>query len=460
MIRWLGTRVSQVAERWVPDPFVIAIALTMATLALCWIVTGSTLLEVIGWWGGRVKGDALLPREQGVWKLLTFSMQMCLILVTGHALASAPMVKRAIAALADRPRTSAQAVALTSIVAMSCALVNWGLGLIVGALIARDVALSAKRRGLPLHYPILGAAGYTGLLVWHGGLSGSAPLKVTQEQEMVRILGEGVTPMPLSETIFSAMNLTIVGLLLIAVPLILSWMHPSASDEIQEIGEEQAPQQREQEGPLNHLTPAQRLDRSTLLAWALAGLVGAYLVVYLSKLGVDRIGPNGINLAFISLGLALHASPKAYGDAISDAARGCAGIILQFPLYAGIMGLMALSGLVTEFAQALGDSVSPDALAPLTFLSAGGVNLFVPSGGGQWALQGPVIVEAAQSLDVPMSKVIMAFAHGDAWTNMLQPFWALPLLGITGLKASQLVGYTATLMLLVLPIFLGCFLLF
>ena len=124
------------------------------------------------------------------------------------------------------------------------------------------------------------------------------------------------------------------------------------------------------------------------------------------------------------------------------------------------MGLMALSGLVSEFANILSQNVSADALAPVTFLSAGGVNLFVPSGGGQWALQGPVVVETARALEVPLSKVIMAFAHGDAWTNMLQPFWALPLLGITGLKASQLVGYTATLMLLVLPLFMACFFLF
>ena len=434
--------------------------LTMATIALCWAATGSSLLEVIGWWGGRVKDDALLPKEQGVWKLLTFSMQMCLILVTGHALASSPLVKRGIARVADMPRSSGQAVTLTAVIAMACALLNWGLGLIVGALVARDVAMSARRRGVKVHYPILGAAGYTGLLVWHGGLSGSAPLKVTQSKEMVKILGEGVAPIPLSATVFSPMNLAIVLSLLICVPLFLAWMHPSAEADVDEINDAQMPPAPPADRETSAKTPAERLDSSPLLAWGLALTVGAYLVVYLNKLGVDRIGPNGINLAFISLGLALHASPKAYAAAISDATRGCAGIILQFPLYAGIMGLMALSGLVSEFANILSQNVSADALAPVTFLSAGGVNLFVPSGGGQWALQGPVVVETARALEVPLSKVIMAFAHGDAWTNMLQPFWALPLLGITGLKASQLVGYTATLMLLVLPLFMACFFLF
>jgi short-chain fatty acids transporter len=460
MIRWLGAHVSRFAGRWVPDPFAIAILLTLGTALLCWVSSDLGLLEVIGLWGGRIQHGELLPKERGVWLLLTFAMQMCLILVTGHALASSPPLKRAIAHLASRPSSSAQAITMTAVVAMLCALLNWGLGLIVGALLAREVASAARRRGLRLHYPILGAAGYTGLLVWHGGLSGSAPLKVTQRKEMARILGDGVDPIPLGETIFSAMNLSIIAGLLIVVPLLLVLMHPDDDDDIQEITDAQTPQVAPAPVSAGPLTPAQRLETSPLLAWGLALMVGAYLVLYLDKLGVDRIGPNGINLAFLSLGLALHGSPRSYGDAVARATQGCSGIILQFPLYAGIMGMMALSGLVTEFAGDVSEAVSPAALAPVTFLSAGAVNLFVPSGGGQWALQGPVVVETAQALKVPVSKVIMAFAHGDAWTNMLQPFWALPLLGITGLKASQLVGYTATLMLLVLPVFLGCFLLF
>jgi short-chain fatty acids transporter len=460
VIRWLGARVSRVAGRWVPDPFAVAILLTLGTALICWLASDLGLLEVIGLWGGRVYNGKLLPEERGVWLLLNFAMQMCLILVTGHALASSPPLKRAIAALADRPSSSAQAITLTAVVAMVCALLNWGLGLIVGALLAREVATSAQRRGLRLHYPILGAAGYTGLLVWHGGLSGSAPLKVTQSKEMARILGDGVAPIPLGETIFSAMNLSIIGALLIVVPLLLVWMHPDDEADIQEIEDAQLSEVEARAPSAAALTPAQRLERSPLLAWGLALMVGAYLVLYLDILGVDRIGPNGINLAFLCLGLALHGSPSSYGLAITRATKGCAGIILQFPLYAGIMGMLSLSGLVTEFAGAVSDAVSPGALAPMTFLSAGAVNLFVPSGGGQWALQGPIVVETAQALHVPVGKVIMAFAHGDAWTNMLQPFWALPLLGITGLKASQLVGYTATLMLLVLPIFLAAFLIF
>ncbi len=245
MIRWLGARLSRFAERWVPDPFAIALMLTLVTLVLCWVTTSHNPLELIGLWGGRVKQGELLPGEGGVWRLLTFAMQMCLILVTGHALASSPPIRGAITTIANRPRDAGQAVALTALIAMGCALVNWGLGLIVGALMARDVAVSAKRRGVRVHYPILGAAGYTGLLVWHGGLSGSAPLKVTQTREMVKILGEGVAPIPLGETIFSSMNLTIVAAMLIAVPLLLVLMHPKNTDAIAEITLEGAQTTRE-----------------------------------------------------------------------------------------------------------------------------------------------------------------------------------------------------------------------
>jgi short-chain fatty acids transporter len=343
---------------------------------------------------------------------------------------------------------------------MSFALVNWGLGLIVGALLAREMAVASKRRGLRVHYPLLGAAGYTGLLVWHGGLSGSAPLKITQTKDLAEILGRtDITPITLADTLFSPMNLAVCGALLVVVPLILMTMAP-ADDEIVEIADDPAPSPAAELASDEPLTPAQRLERSPILVWLVAAVSGFYLVRYLGKIGVASIDLNGINLVFLTLGLVLHGSARAYGEAITNGVRGCAGIILQFPFYAGIMGVMALSGLVGVLAQGVIDVANEATFAPLTMISAGLVNLFVPSGGGQWAIQGPLVVQSAEALGVPLGKAVMAFAYGDAWTNMLQPFWALPLLGITGLKARQIVGYTAALMLLVFPVYLLAFALF
>jgi short-chain fatty acids transporter len=453
MIATLGRALSNFAGRYVPDPFAIAVLLTLVTFIVAGVATEHGPAALLGFWGGRLSGDTVLPAEMGFWRLLGFGMQMCLILVTGYALASAPAVRRVIHALAEAPKTPARAIALTALVAMAAALINWGLGLIVGALLARDVGRSAARRGLPVHYPLVGAAGYAGLMVWHGGLSGTAPFKVTQAKDLQELLGRtDITPIGLDQTVFSALNLTVCLSLLVVVPLVLIRMQPRDPAERTPFAGDLDPEPPAQ--PPADATPAERLGHSRVLAW-LAGLGAlAYLYLYLSRIGLDRADLNAINLFFLALGLVLHGSPRAYADAISEAATGCAGIILQFPFYAGIMGLMAASGLMTLLAEGFAGAANETTFAPLTFLSAGLVNLFVPSGGGQWAVQGPVVVQSADALGVPISKAILAFAYGDGWTNMLQPFWALPLLAITGLRAQQLIGYTAALMCLVAPLYM------
>ncbi len=452
MVRLLAAVLSRWSARWVPDPFVIAILLTTFTLALTTALTEHGPLAAIGFWGGRLKDGSLLPKELGLWKLLGFGMQVCLTLVTGHALASAKVVQRGIRGFASLARTPPIAIVLTCYAAMVAGYINWALGLIVGALVAREIGREAQRRGLRVDYPLLGAAGYTGLLVWHGGLSGTAPLKVTQQAEIKDILsGVELQPIPLTETLLSGLNLTVGALLMIGVPALLVLMSPAEKDargidqfDVKELPAE--PDANEAQ------SPAQRLSRSRWGAWLLAALLLTYLGLYLQKVGVAKLDLNSVNLIFLSFGLLLYADPKAYSDAITEGAQSCGGVILQYPLYAGIMGLMALSGLMTMLAQQLVAVSSPTTFPVLTFFSAGLVNLLVPSGGGQWAVQGPVIVKAAHELGVPMGKAIMAFCYGDQWTNMLQPFWALPLLGITGLKAGDLIGYTATLMLLVAPL--------
>ncbi|MCB9536312.1 MAG: short-chain fatty acid transporter [Myxococcales bacterium] len=454
-MRRLGHALSGFSARWVPDPFAIALALTLITFALAWGLTDHGPAALLGQWGGRLVGGELTGAELGFWRLLAFGMQMCLILVTGFALASTRAARAAIRWLADRPQTPGQAITLTALVAMAAAYVNWGLGLIVGALLARDVARSARRRGVHVHYPLLGAAGYTGLMVWHGGLSGTAPFKVTQAKDIAELLpGVGVGAIPLDQTVLGPLNLCIVALTLVLVPLVLTRLHPRAED-VRPIadgegGDDEAPPPSDGEGP------AAALEGSRLLAWVLGGAALIYLWMYLSRLGFDRADVNAINLLFLALGLILHGSPRAYAHAIGQAASGCAGIILQFPFYAGIMGLMQLSGLITLFAEGFASIANPTTFGPLTFLSAGLVNLFVPSGGGQWGVQGAVVMQTASDLGVDLGKAVMAFAYGDGWTNMLQPFWALPLLAITGLKARELVGYTAALMLLTGPIYLVC----
>lgn len=442
MIAALGLRLSAFFRATAPDPFVLAVLLTGLTFVLALALTGAGPGELVSTWGG----------PEGVWSLLAFGMQMCLILVTGHALASSPPVSRALAGLSALPRTGAQGAALVSLVACVLGVCNWGLGLIAGALLARRVGASMASRGVPAHYPLLAASGYTGMLVWHGGFSGSAPLKVTTQRDIDEVFGagSGVAPMGLDQTLLSPLNLVVTGGLVVLAPVLVWALSPRdpALAEPAESFVPEPPPAREREAKA--LVP-RVLEDTPLVTLVLVGLIGwwawrFYVPGEGRPSGLLRLSPDSVNLTMLLLGLIFHGTPARYGRAVEEAARGCAGIILQFPLYAGIMGMMKASGLTALLAERLASGAGEKSLPLLTYLSAGVVNLLVPSGGGQWAVQGPVAVEAARATGVDPARMVMAIAYGDQLTNMLQPFWALPLLAITGVKARDIVGYTAIIM--------------
>ncbi|MEE2903283.1 MAG: TIGR00366 family protein [Myxococcota bacterium] len=437
MIQEFGERLAKFFRTITPDPFVLAIALTATTALLCLILTTSNASEVIQAWHG------------GIWSLLRFSMQMCLVLVTGHALASAPVVRRLINRAVDLAGSARVAGALVAFIALSTSLFNWGLGLIVGALLARQMGHRCKERGIVVHYPLLAAAGYTGLMIWHGGLSGSAPLKVTTNKDLVELLGPKmaatVEPVSTFDTIFSTMNLFVSGGLLFLVPLIVYFLMPApgGSQTIESFPEANEFASESIETPRNF---SEKLEQSKWVSAALLVPAIAALFFYYRDNGLGKLNPNIINMTLLTLGIALHGTPKAYVRAVSQAVSGCAGIILQFPLYAGIMGMMKTTGLASLFASWAAGIGSATGYSIVTFFVAGLINFFVPSGGGQWAVQGPIAVQAAAELQIPLSKAVMAVAYGDQWSNMLQPFWALPLLGITGVKARDIIGYTTAVM--------------
>lgn len=449
MISRAGLAISRAFQRTAPDPFVIAILLTLLTAVLA-LLFGNKL-EAHGL--GRVVEllDAWRA-DSGLWHFLGFGMQMCLILVTGHALASSRPVRAVIDALAGLPRTTAQAAALVALVACLAALINWGLGLIVGALLAREVGQVLQRRGVAAHYPLICAAGYMGLLVWHGGLSGSAPLSMTTAAGAARVLPAdalqqlGESGVPLRETLFSGLNLFATGGLLIGVPVLLALMAPARAGDIRTIDEFDPPVSGRAPSAPRADTFPDRFDHSRIIAWLLALPLLVAVLRYGRVTGLGRAGLNEINAVMLALGLIFHGSPKAYMDAVTEGARGCAGIIIQFPLYAGIMAMMDASGLVARLAEAFVRVGNDTTIPLLSYASAGVVNLFVPSGGGQWGIQGPIALSTGLEAGIPPGKMIMSVAFGDQLTNMLQPFWALPLLGITGVRARDIVGYTSIVM--------------
>ncbi|MBN1946839.1 MAG: short-chain fatty acid transporter [Bradymonadales bacterium] len=450
MIARIGLVLSRISQRVVPDPFVLALFLTVLVLLAgglnLWLGDAGTEDGVVatlwkGWLGGFSSLDGL-----------SFALQMCLILVTGHALASSPPIQRFVKGIAVLPRTTAHAACLVAIVACVAGVIHWGLGAIVGALLAREIARAAAARGIRFHYPLLGGAAYTGLAVWHGGFSASAPLKVAEEGHF---LADLVGTISTRLTIFSPLNLLITGTLLVVIPLFFAAMAPRREAELvpadpEKLGRLPTSEDTGGSGFLNKLQGSRWVGASI-------GLIGVGTLVVAAfrwDLGFDL---NTVNVAFLWLGLVFHGRVRNYLVAITDGARGAGGIILQFPFYFAILGVMRSSGLITLISQAMSHGATTQTFPVLAFLSAGFVNLFVPSGGGQWAVQGEILLHTGSLLQVDPSTTVMAFAYGDAWTNMLQPFWALPLLGIMGLKARDIVGYTAVVffaMLVLVPVLL------
>jgi len=415
MLARVGEVFSRWAERWVPDPFVLALSLTVITLLGGFLLSGSVGIVFQGWYGGFSSTP-----------LLAFALQMCLILVTGQALASSPPVQRLVHAVARWPKSTPGAAGLVAVIACVTGLIQWGLGAVVAAFVVREIAQSAAEDERAMDIPVLGAAAYTGLAVWHGGLSGSAPLKAAESAQFTAGAGEAIT---VSETLFSPLNLIVSGGLLVLLPLLCVALAP-----------------KEASVPSVATYDVKRADSGERsFVGPFAGGITALVVIVTWARGDLAFDLNSVNLFFLALALASHASIRGFLESVTEGARGAGAIIVQFPLYFGILGVMQASGMIERLSAAMANIASPTTFPLLTFLSAGLVNFFVPSGGGQWALQSDVLLTTAATLELDPGRTVMAFAYGDEWTNLLQPFWALPLLAITGLKARQIAGYTAVL---------------
>ncbi len=423
MIRGLAAFFSKIVRRWLPDAFLFAAILTFIVFVFGVIFESQSPVAMVKYWG------------EGFWKLLAFAMQMVLVLVTGHTLAKTKAVEGVLKGIAGIAKSPTQAIMVTTFVALVACWINWGFGLIVGALLAREMVKKVKG----IHYGLLVASAYTGFIIWHAGLSGSIPLKVADGKGFMADITGGVQ-IPVADTIFSGYSLLICIILLISLPIINVMMSPKAEDVIEADPALFADDEKTVElKPRAEMTPAEKIENSMIVS-LLLGLLGmAYIVYYFATGG--SLGLNSVNLIFLFVGILLHKTPANYLRVMNEAIKNTGGIVLQFPLYAGIMGMMVGSGLAASISEWFVQVSTVTTFPFFTYLSAGIVNFFVPSGGGQWAVQGPIVMPAAQALGVPLGKAAMAIAWGDAWTNMVQPFWALPLLGIAGLGIRDIMGY-------------------
>ena len=423
-------------NRFLPDPFIFCTVLTIVVFIFAIPAAGANPLQLVDAWGG------------GVWALLAFSMQMALVVVTGTAFATAPPIKRFLQKLAASAKSPVQGVMLVAVIAAIATFVNWGFGLVVGALLGREVAKQVKG----VDYRLVIATGYSMFVIWHAGISGSIPLSLNTPANLDPELGMANTGgavtelIPTTETIFAPWNLITIVIVVIALTILLGKMHPAPEDTFVVDPELLKDEERQYPKPT---TPAEKIENSPVLSMiiGIAGLV--YLIYYFAQKGLNGLDLNTVNFIFLILGILLHKTPIRYVHAVSDAASGAAGVMLQFPFYAGIQALMVFSGgsTGTSLAAVISNffvSISNHVTFPIfTFLAAGIVNFFVPSGGGQWTVQGPIMMPAGLELGVKPAMTAMGIAWGDAWTNLVQPFWALPALGVAGLTARDIMGYCA-----------------
>lgn len=416
-------------EKFLPDAFLFACILSIVCYILALIFTPSGPMDVLMAWGG------------GVWNLLAFTAEMATIMVFGYAFAKTAAVEKILGKLTDVVHNPRQAYFFTAFVSAICCWFCWAAGLIMGAFIAKKLA-----KKLPgVHYPLLVASAYAGFLVFQMGFTGSVSLLIATPGNFMEAQIGGL--IPVSQTMLAPWNLFLSVILgLVVVPLMMRAMAPREGDQIVEID---ASMLTEEEAPgkisLKGLAPNAWMENNYIFNLIIGGGLAVYTVLYFAKGGSLTI--DATNLIFMILGILLTPTPIQYVKNCMEGAATAGGVIMQFPLYAGIQGMMLTTGLAEVFANAFVSISSAKTLPLWTFISAGIINLFIPSGGSQWSVQGPIMIDAAANIGADYARVAMACSYGDNWTNLIQPFWALPLLAVANLKAKDIMGYLTPLLI-------------
>lgn len=432
---------TNLVNKYLPDPFVIAIGLTIVSIILAMTVQGAGFIETTSYWG------------DGFWDLLSFTMQMTVILLTGYVLAKTPAVDKTIDKSIAKIRKPSTAIVTATLFGGIGSLLNWGFGLVIGGIVAQKLAIQVKG----VHYPLIIAAGYSGFALYGSGISGTIPVTIATPGHF---LEEQMGTIPMSETIFSLPMILMTLAVLITLPILNAKLHPKKKEEIIEIDPkivEEVTDAAKESASAEEQTFANRMNHSYVFGISIGVLGLIYILTHFIQGG--SLDLNTVNFIMLFLGILLMGTPARYLSAVSDGIKTVAGIVLQYPFYAGIMAILVGSGLITTFAHWFA-SFSTGATLPFwSLISAFLVNILAPSGGGQWAVQGPVMIQAAEELGASLNQTAMAVMLGDAWNNMVQPFWILPVLAISKLPLKAVMGYMVVIMLWLGVVFSASFLL-
>lgn len=428
--------------KYMPDAATFAVIFTIIAFLMGVLIAKQTPGQMVGHW------------YTGFWSLLGFSMQISLGVTTGSAIASHPAVRRWIRVACEKPKNGPQGAALACLFGVLGHYIHWGLGIIVGAVASLEIARALRRKGVPFDYGVIVAAGFTGEMCWHGGLSASVGLTIAQPGHF---LEAEMGVIPFVNYLVNPMNIVMLIAFAVIPPIVCYLLHPKP-EKCHELRPEtiavlDAPDPITGKVDLTNATVGDKIAHSKILGYLLALLGWVYIISRFVRNGFD-LDMDLVNAIFLFLGIALYGDLTQYVAAVRSSIGGITGIVFQFPLYGGVLGMVRYSGLVSIIANGLASISTPFTFPLITFLTAAFINLFVPSGGGQWAVQGPVSIAAAKLMGADLLKTSLCVAYGNTWTNMAQPFWAIATLGICGLKAKDIMGYTWAIMLLCGPIFM------
>lgn len=459
MLKIIGSFFADYFRRWLPDSFIFAILLTFvaAVMAMLFLQTPPSLI-IQAWY-------------KGFWMLLKFGMQMILILVTGYAIAISPPATRFIDWLASKINTPVMVYGIVVFAGGIFSLISWGW-IVLTAVLGRELAIRVRK----VDYRLLAACVYVSFLTWHGGLSGSIPLVLNTQDNFLMKANILCATIPTAFTIGSTMNIVCNIALLTTLPILMILMRPSDDEvaefkDLRELGfpaKEISVAEEAESMKLPDENLSDELNNSFTLQITISIMGLWFLSWHFLTSGFD-LNLNIMNFLFIIIGMICHKTPARYVVAMKRACSNVSGIVLQFPIYAGIMGIMIHTGLGKTIATWLAHTASAETFPFIAFLIGGLMNIFIPSAGGEWAVVGPTIVEAARVLSADlgpdqtisfMARASMAVAYGDSWTNMIQPFWTLAFFPVIAagvkMQARDIMGYTFVALIWSFIIFAVC----
>ncbi len=438
MMQRMGASLANWAEKWFPDAYVFA------AIAVLVVVVAALAM-------GRTPAQVSVDFGKSFWNLIPFTMQMAFVVIGGYIVAVSPPVRKVIMWLAQFPKTPKVAVAYVAFVAMMASLLSWGFSLIFAGILMREVS----KRVPGVDYRAMGAAGYLGLgSIWALGLSSSAALLMATKGSIPPALLKISGVIPLADTLFTWQNLVLIIVLLVLSVWICYASTPTA-DKAKTVEMAGITYKEENEDIGTPQTPGEKLEFSPALTLVIVALGAVYLYdVFSTKGGLAALDLNTYNFMFLIAGMLLHWTPRSFLRAAAKSVPMTGGVLLQFPLYAGIFGVLMGSGLNEVLAKFFVSISTQETLPLVGGIYSAILGLFLPSGGGKWVVEAPYLLQAANELKVNLAWMVQVYNAAEALPNFINPFWMLPLMGLTGVKARDLAGYSTLQLIFHTPVVL------